>query len=204
MKPIRTITAEAAALPRANVDTDQIIPARFMSRSRSEGYGDQCFHDLRFDEGGAPTRDFPLNDLESPPGILVTAENFGCGSSREAAVYALMDYGVQAIVAPSFADIFHSNAGKNGLLTIKQPSERIDELISLLTEKPGTKGKVDLPAQHWRIGHLYGSFEIDPRLKYRLERGLDELSATMEHEDRIAAFEKTHLSTGTWRIPAAG
>ncbi|WP_244501759.1 3-isopropylmalate dehydratase small subunit [Stappia sp. ES.058] len=196
--------AEAAALPRANVDTDQIIPARFMSRSRSEGYGDQCFHDLRFNEHGTPARDFPLNHLKSPPGILVAADNFGCGSSREAAVYALMDYGVQVVIAPSFADIFQSNAGKNGLLTLEQPAEQVEKLLALLREKPGTKGEVDLPAQSWRIGSLSGTFEIAPRLKYRLERGLDELSATLEHQDRITAFEKTHLSPGTWRLPAAG
>jgi 3-isopropylmalate/(R)-2-methylmalate dehydratase small subunit len=204
MKPIQTIMAQAAALPRANLDTDQIIPARFMSRSRSEGYGDQCFHDLRFNEDGTPARNFPLNRLKSPPGILVAAENFGCGSSREAAVYALMDYGLQVVIAPSFADIFRTNAGKNGLLTLEQPAEQVEKLLALLSENPGTKGVIDLPAQSWRIGPFSGAFEIAARLKYRLERGLDELSATLEHQDRIAAFEKAHLSLGTWRMPDAG
>ena len=132
---------------------------------------------MRFNEDGTPARDFPLNRLKSPPGILVAADNFGCGSSREAAVYALMDYGVQVIIAPSFADIFHSNAGKNGLLTFEQPAKQVEKLLALLSEKPGTKGEVDLSAQSWRIGPFSGAFEIAPRLKYRLETGLDELSA---------------------------
>lgn len=201
MKPIRTISGPAAALPRANVDTDQIIPARFMSRSRAEGYGDQCFHDLRFAEDGSRRADFALNALPNGPTVLVADENFGCGSSREAAVYALMDFGVEVILAPSFGDIFRSNAGKNGLLTIALPSDCVLEIMDMLCSAPGTKISVDLPGQRLRAGNIDTGFEIDARLKYRLERGLDELSATLEQESRIADFEANHLGADTWRIP---
>lgn len=201
MTPISTITGPAAALPRANVDTDQIIPARFMSRSRAEGYGDQCFHDLRFAEDGTPRPDFPLNALPAGPTVLVAGDNFGCGSSREAAVYALLDYGVEVVVAPGFADIFRSNAGKNGLLTVALAPEIVAEMTAALQAAPGQEARLDLPAQTVTVGGIDARFEIDARLKYRLERGLDELSATLEHEAAIAAFETAHLPAGSWRIP---
>ncbi len=204
MKPIRTITGPAAVLPRANVDTDQIIPARFMSRSRAEGYGEQCFHDLRYAEDGAPRADWPLATLPKGPVVLVTDENFGCGSSREAAVYALMDYGVKVIIAPSFGDIFRSNAGKNGLLTITLPRNDVEEIGGILRAAPGMEVSVDLPGQRLHAGQVDTGFEIDARLKYRLERGLDELSATLEHEDLIADFEADHLGSSSWRIPRKG
>ncbi|MBY5973367.1 3-isopropylmalate dehydratase small subunit [Ferrimonas balearica] len=203
MKPITCITGPAAALPLTNVDTDQIIPARFMSRSRSEGYGDQCFHDLRFDENGGPALDFPLNALDMPPSVLVAGDNFGCGSSREAAVYALVDYGVEAVISTSFADIFRNNAGKNGLLTIPLPEAEVTALLAQLKEAPGTPAQVDLPAQTVTIGNHTLPFEIDERLKHRLLNGLDDLSATLQDEDRIAAFEARHFADAPWLRPGS-
>lgn len=201
MKSIQTITGPAATLPCANVDTDQIIPARFMSRSRADGYGGQCFYDLRFTQDGSPRADWPFNTLSEGPVVLVADENFGCGSSREAAVYALMDFGVKVLIAPSFGDIFRSNAGKNGLLTIALPKDSVEEINDMLRSAPKMEISVDLPGQRLCAGDMDTGFEIDTRLKYRLERGLDELSATLEQENRIAAFEEEHLGSSTWRIP---
>lgn len=201
MKPIQTINGPAAILDRANVDTDQIIPARFMSRARAEGYGSQCFYDLRFNQDGKPRSDWQLNTLTEGPVVLVTDENFGCGSSREAAVYALMDFGIEVLIAPSFGDIFRTNAGKNGLLPIVLPKHSVQEIKDILRSAPGTEISVDLPSQRLCAGEMDTTFEIDTRLKYRLECGLDELSATLQQENRIAAFEEEHLVSSTWRIP---
>ncbi|MBY6089290.1 3-isopropylmalate dehydratase small subunit [Maritimibacter alkaliphilus] len=201
MKPIKTLAGPAAALPFANVDTDQIIPARFMSRSRADGYGDQCFHDMRFDQDGAARAGFPLNALPEGPTVLVADDNFGCGSSREAAVYALLDYGVSAVIAPSFADIFRSNSGKNGLLTIALPPATVQALLAKLAEAPGTPAQVDLPAQRVTIGNEAFDFEIDPRLKHRLENGLDDLSATLQDADQIEAFEASYFGARPWIRP---
>jgi 3-isopropylmalate/(R)-2-methylmalate dehydratase small subunit len=201
MKPIQTIKGPAAALPSANVDTDQIIPSRFMSRSRDDGYGDQCFHDMRFAQDGTPRADWPLNAQSEGPTVLVADENFGCGSSREAAVYALMDFGVKTVIAPSFGDIFRSNAGKNGLLTIALTRDCVHGIMDLLRAAPDMEISIDLSGQRVRAGDMETGFEIDARLKYRLERGLDELSATLELENCIAAFETDHLRSGNWRIP---
>ncbi|HBB81685.1 MAG TPA: 3-isopropylmalate dehydratase small subunit, partial [Sulfitobacter sp.] len=192
----------AAVLPRANVDTDQIIPARFMSRSRSEGYGDQCFHDLRFSDNGTPRMEWPLGDSPHGPTVLIADENFGCGSSREAAVYALIDYGVEVVIAPSFADIFRSNAGKNGLLTISLPRDCVREIMDLLRRTPETTITIDLPRQRVQAGAMEIGFDVDGRLKYRLERGLDELSATLEFESAIADFETGHFGSYSWTKPS--
>jgi 3-isopropylmalate/(R)-2-methylmalate dehydratase small subunit len=201
MKPIQTITGQAASLARANIDTDQIIPARFMNRSRAEGYGDQCFYDLRFFEDGSPREDWLIPNSSERPTILLAHENFGCGSSREAAVYALMDFGIQVMIAPSFGDIFRSNAGKNGLLTVALPRELVNEIMDALRTMPEMAVTIDLPAQRLRAGDLVVGFEIDALLKNRLERGLDELSVTLELEKCIASFEAEHLRPSTWRIP---
>ncbi|KAA2312978.1 3-isopropylmalate dehydratase small subunit [Pseudooceanicola sediminis] len=202
MKPITTLCGAAAALPLGNVDTDQIIPARFMSRSRSEGYGEQCFHDLRFDGAGRPHSDFALNALPRPPAVLVAGDNFGCGSSREAAVYALLDYGVQAVVSSSFADIFRSNAGKNGLLTIQLAEAELSRILAALKADPGKDAEVDLPAQTLRIGEMETmTFDIDAGLKHRLLNGLDDLSATLQNEDQIATFEGRYFANAPWVRP---
>jgi len=200
MTPITTLTGTAIALPRANVDTDQIIPARFMSRSRNEGYGEQCFYDLRFDEAGAPRADFPLKDLAQAPGILVAGDNFGCGSSREAAVYALLDYGIAAVIAPSFADIFRSNAGKNGLLTIALDVKTVQSLTDMLTDQPDIPAEINLPAQRLVIGPHALDFKIDGGLKHRLINGLDDLAATLQDLPRIEDFESRYYAAHPWAI----
>src|SRR3712207_1076567 len=146
MTPFRRFTAVACALPLSSIDTDQLIPARFMKRSRAEGYGPCLLYDLRFDESGTPRADFPLNDPASAgAGVLVARRNFGAGSSREAAVYALVDYGIRCVVAPSFGDIFASNAVNNGLLPARV-SEADGEALIAAVQGGAREVSVDLEA----------------------------------------------------------
>ena len=151
MQPFTIATGPGVVLARDNIDTDQLIPARFMKRTRSEGYGDQLLYDLRFREDGAPVADFPLNRMAERPALMVAGENFGCGSSREAAVYALVDHGIRAVVAGSFADIFRGNAAKNGLLTIALGEAGRQRLASFIGERvrPGTSPSI---SRHRRSG----------------------------------------------------
>ena len=177
MKPVRIVKGRVAVLDRADVDTDQIVPKQFLKRIERTGYGEFLFHDWRKDP------DFELNrpDAEGAT-ILLAGRNFGCGSSREHAAWALQDYGFEAVVAPSFGDIFASNSAQIGLLTITLPPEQVKELI-------GAGGlTIDLEAQ--TVGPF--RFEIDPFLKHRLLNGLDDIGLTLEHEDEIAAFESAH------------
>ncbi|WP_118134516.1 3-isopropylmalate dehydratase small subunit [Oceanicella sp. SM1341] len=202
MTPFTTVTGPGAALPRDNVDTDQLIPARFMKRSRTEGYGDQLLHDLRFDPEGRPRPDFPLNRLPAPPALLVAGANFGCGSSREAAVYALWDHGIRTVVASGFADIFRNNAARNGLLTVALPEAERATLCAWLEAHPGAETHVDLEAQRIEAERLAPiAFDIDPQVKRRLLLGLDELSETLEEEESIARFEAAYLAATPWALP---
>jgi 3-isopropylmalate/(R)-2-methylmalate dehydratase small subunit len=191
MTPFTTLAGEAVALPAANIDTDQIIPARFLRKERSAGYQNFLFHDLREDGG------FPLNG--HAPCILVAGPNFGCGSSREGAVYALVDAGIRCVIAPSFGDIFAGNAAKNGLLTIVLPTEQVETLIASL---PG-RMQVDLPAQRLTFpdGAEHG-FEIDAFRKRCLVQGLDDIGLTLEHAEHIAAFQHEDCAARAWAIPA--
>jgi len=182
MTPFGVLRGRAAMLPRANVDTDQIIPARFLRKPRAAGYQAYLFADLRNEEP-----DFPLRGGEA---ILVAGENFGCGSSREGAVYALVDAGIRCVIAPSFGDIFAGNAGKNGLLTVTLPTGGFaaGEMI------------VDLPAQLIRAGDRHFAFAIDPFRKKCLIEGLDDIDLTLEHAASIAAHE---ASLPAWTMPRA-
>jgi len=186
------VSGAAVALDRTNVDTDQIIPSRFLRKPRSAGYQNFLFHDLRREDAA-----FPLNGAQ--PVVLVGAANFGCGSSREGAVYALVDAGIRCVVAPSFGDIFAGNAGKNGLLTIVLP----DALAAALRAQLPADVTVDLPGQrlHFPDGSVH-SFEMDPFRKRCLIEGLDDIGLTLEHADRIVAFQAEDRAQRPWAVPA--
>jgi 3-isopropylmalate/(R)-2-methylmalate dehydratase small subunit len=199
MQAFKNLDAVAAPMARPNVDTDQIVPARYLRKPRNLGFGDYLFRDLRFDKDGRE-RDFVLNK----PGyrdakILVAERNFGCGSSRESAVYALWDYGFRAVIAPSFGDIFFGNSFMNGLLLVVLPPADVAALIAALEAKPGAHIKVDLAAQTvtGADGKTY-TFEIDAYRKRCLLEGLDELAFTLSQCDAIAAFEQRHTTEMPW------
>ncbi len=202
MQPVTTVTGIACPLGLANVDTDQIIPARFMVRSRAEGYGRCLFHDLRFDAGGVPNADFALNQprFTAAP-VLVARGNFGSGSSREAAVYALWDFGVRCVIAPSFGDIFASNATKNGLLTATIGEAETEALLDLLSAKGAPEVTVDLAAQSITTGDLRITFAIDPTRRLQLLEGWDDIDLTLRHRAAIDAFKRTLASTRPWAVP---
>jgi 3-isopropylmalate/(R)-2-methylmalate dehydratase small subunit len=199
VQAFKNLDAVAAPVARPNVDTDQIVPARFLRKPRNLGFGDYLFRDLRLDKDGRE-RDFVLNE----PGyrdakILVAERNFGCGSSREAAVYALWDYGFRAVIAPSFGDIFFGNSFMNGLLLIVLPEADVAALIAALDAKPGAHMQVDLAAQTvtGADGKTY-RFDIDAYRKRCLIEGLDELAFTLSQRDAIAAFEQKHAAAMPW------
>ncbi|GHD56870.1 3-isopropylmalate dehydratase small subunit [Thalassobaculum fulvum] len=204
MTPFDTLTAPAVPLRLANVDTDQLLPGRFLRKPRSDGYDNYLFHDVRRDADGALRPDFPLNDPRwAGAPILVADRNFGGGSSREGAVYALVDAGIRAVIAPSFGDIFYSNAIKNGLLPIRLPVEAIERLWQIAEVDPSAPLTVDLAAQTVRPanGEPVG-FEIDPFHKSCLLAGTDDIDLTLEHADAISAFERSDRAARPWRAPA--
>ena len=189
----------ATALDRENVDTDQLIPARFMSTPRSEGYGAFLLHDLRNDTNGNPVSDFPLNVVPNAS-VLVSRRNFGSGSSREAAVYALMDFGIRVVIAPSFGDIFASNAVNNGLLPARVSEAQADEAIRKLVEGP-LDASVDLVKRSIRLGKLTFDFTIDDVWQQKLINGWDDIDLTQNHKQAIAAFRAQHVTGMPWAIP---
>jgi 3-isopropylmalate/(R)-2-methylmalate dehydratase small subunit len=202
MKPFTTLTAVAAPLDMANVDTDKIIPARFLRKLRSAdaGYERYLFYDLRFDANGDERPDFVLNQAPYRAAkILVADVNFGCGSSREGAVYAMMDHGLRAVIAPTFGDIHYANEIQNGMLPAVLPEEVCRELRSQLRERPGSEVTIDLPSQTVTdtrgVAH---SFHIDPVYKERLLNGLDEVGLVLEHLPEIEAFEKRRFAERPW------
>jgi 3-isopropylmalate/(R)-2-methylmalate dehydratase small subunit len=190
-EPFTTLTAIAAPLEMPNVDTDQILPARFLRRPRDERYATYGFHDLRFNPDGTPQPGFILNRAPfDRAGILVAARNFGVGSSREAAVYALLALGIRCVVAESFGDIFFSNALKNGLLPVRLPEPAVTALRDLVLAAPGTALTVDLPRN--RLSAPDGTahdFVIPPFSRDCLLRGLDEIGLTLTLLPEIEAFE---------------
>jgi 3-isopropylmalate/(R)-2-methylmalate dehydratase small subunit len=200
MEPFGCLEAVAVPLPIPNVDTDQIIPARFLARARSDGFADVLFHDLRFTENGHPRADFVLNRSEfASARILVADANFGCGSSREHAVWALFDFGFRAVIAPSFGDIFRNNCYKNGLLPLLLPAERVATLRQVLQERPGTSIRIDLPAQQiFGPDGVVDGFSIDPFRKRLLIEGVEEISFTLGLRDSITAFERSFEAEFSW------
>ena len=197
-------TLRAAAVPYigVNVDTDQILPARFLSKPRAGGFGQYLFHDLRFDESGKERAGFVLNQPAFRKArILVGEENFACGSSRENAVWAVSDYGFRAVVASSFGDIFYSNSLKNGLLPVVLKRDAVASIIAGLQAHPGGSIAIDLGAQ--TVTALDGSthhFDIDPFSKQCLINGIDEMDYTLSQMDKIDAFERRHAAEMGWTV----
>jgi 3-isopropylmalate/(R)-2-methylmalate dehydratase small subunit len=179
-------------LDSANVDTDAIIPKQFLQKVNRIGFGKHLFHDWRFldDAGQQPNPEFVLNQPQfAGASILLARENFGCGSSREHAPWALADYGFKTIIAPSFADIFYGNAINNGMVPVRLKEEEVDALFQLVAAKQGIEIEVDLEANQVRAGELSFSFEIDEFRRYCLLNGLDAIGLTLQHEAAISAFE---------------
>lgn len=192
MRAVGVVRGRVVPLDRTHVDTDQIIPAKHLKRIERTGYGPLAFEAWRADP------DFVLNNpAYSGAKIMLTRENFGCGSSREHAVWALEGLGIEALVGVSFADIFASNSFQGGLLTVELAELDIDQLMEMVKTEPARELVVDLPAQ--TVGTDDGSFlrrfEIDPYRKYRLQRGLDDISMTLEYQDDILAFEEARAQT---------
>ncbi|HLM49554.1 MAG TPA: 3-isopropylmalate dehydratase small subunit [Solirubrobacteraceae bacterium] len=180
MEPISKVAGPISVLDRADVDTDQIIPKQFLKRVERTGFGEFLFHDWKQEAG------WQLH----PHPILVTGRNFGCGSSREHAPWALQDYGFKAIVAPTFADIFYSNCTKIGLLPVPLPE---DDVRALMGEE---EAEIDLTTQYVAFGGRIVSFDIDPQLKHRLLNGLDDIALALEREQDIAAYERERERPG--------
>ena len=182
----------AVPLDSANVDTDAIIPKQFLQKVNRIGFGKHLFHDWRFldDAGQQPNPEFVLNQPQfAGASILLARENFGCGSSREHAPWALADYGFKTIIAPSFADIFYGNAINNGMVPVRLKEEEVEALFQLVAAQPGIEIDVDLEANQVRAGALTFGFEIDEFRRYCLLNGLDAIGLTLQHEAAISAFE---------------
>ncbi len=206
MQPFTVLTAVAAPLEIASVDTGMILPGRYMRRHRRPGhdYGEAFLYDLRFDEAGRPRADFVLNDpAYRDAKILVTDRDFGCGSSREGAAFAVMDFGLRALVGSSFGEIFQVNCIQNGILAMTLPETIIQDLWRQLRERPGAEMTIDLPNQSLiapdRSAH---AFEISPLRKDRLVRGIDDIDVTLEYRDAIESFELKRRAAMPW-LPTA-
>ena len=192
MQEFKQHTGLAAPLDAANVDTDQIIPKQFLQKVSKLGFGKHLFHDWRFldDAGEQPNPEFVLNAPRyQGASILLARENFGNGSSREHAPWALADYGLRAIIAPSFADIFYGNSLNNGLLVVRLKAEEVDALFKLVEANEGQTITVDLENQQVRAGELCFDFAIDEFRRYCIMNGLDNIGLTLQHSDAIDAFE---------------
>jgi len=199
MRPFTELHAKAAPLDVANLDTDQIIPKQFLKTVEREGLGKGLFYDLRFDAEGRAKPDFVLNDPRyAGAGVLIAGDNFGCGSSREHAPWALLDYGVQCVIAPSFADIFYNNCFQNGLLPVALPA---DAVRALMDEAKGGNHvfSIDLAAQTVTApsGKQF-RFEIDPARKEKLLKGLDSIGETLQHAGDIDSYEHRHALAQPW------
>jgi 3-isopropylmalate/(R)-2-methylmalate dehydratase small subunit len=198
MIPIDKLTSTAAPLPLPNIDTDQIIPKQFLKRIERTGYEDFLFYDWRYtfdDKGNATTNpDFVLNKPEyKGANILIAERNFGCGSSREHAAWALNQFGFLAVIAPTFADIFYSNAGKNGIILCRLTEEEVATLLARSTANPQHKITINLEAQTVTDDEGFSAhFEIDPFRKYCLLNGLDDIGLTLRHVDQLQRYESKH------------
>ena len=212
MKAFTTLTALVAPLDRANIDTDAIIPKQFLKSIRRAGFGPYLFDEWRYLDHGEPdmdcgnrplNKDFVLNQPQYQGAqILLTRENFGCGSSREHAPWALEDYGFRAIIAPSFADIFFNNCFKNGILPIVLPAETVDQLFSEMAE--GYQLTIDLQAQTITTpsGQAIG-FSVDENRRHRLLNGLDDIALSLQHADKIKAYEAERAKRAPWLFKEA-
>jgi 3-isopropylmalate/(R)-2-methylmalate dehydratase small subunit len=199
MKPFRTLHSPVAPLDRVNVDTDQIIPKQFLKRIERTGYGEFLFFDWRYkrdEQAGTqgPNPDFELNfPRYQGAEILVTNKNFGCGSSREHAAWALSDYGFRCVISPSFADIFYSNAAKNGILLVTLPQEQVELLLERAAMHPGYSLTVSLETNEVADDHgFHASFAIDPFRRDCLLNGLDDIGLSLRHSEHVDQFEQRH------------
>jgi 3-isopropylmalate/(R)-2-methylmalate dehydratase small subunit len=208
MEPFKSHRGKIATLRRANVDTDQIIPKQFLKSIRRTGYGENLFFDWRYLPDGKPNPDFELNQARfQHASVLVTGNNFGCGSSREHAVWAVKQYGFCAIIAPEreaipgFADIFHNNCVKNGVLCIQLKESEVEEIFQMVDRYEGLEATVNLEEQRVTLQlpeEISFHFTIDAAVKDHLIAGLDEIGHTLKDEAKIAAFEKTHNPQKFW------
>jgi 3-isopropylmalate/(R)-2-methylmalate dehydratase small subunit len=200
MDKFTTLTGVAAPLNMINVDTDKIIPKNYLKTIKRTGLGKALFAEMRYDEAGRENPDFLLN--KGPfrnATILVSGENFGCGSSREHAPWALLDFGIRCVIAPSYADIFFGNCFKNGILPMILPEARVNELLRFLLELPGAEITVDLPAQTVTgPDGKVDKFEIDPFRKHCLVNGLDDIGLTLQKEVAIKAYEGKVAAERPW------
>jgi len=195
LMPFVRHTGKCAALPRADVDTDQIVPKQFLKRVERTGFGPALFHDWRYRPDGSENPEFELNQPEAADAtILIAGANFGCGSSREHAVWALAEYGFRAVLAPSFADIFSANCCQNGLVPVRLPADAIADLVRRCrVGGGGFRLTIDLEQQRVDDGAGFSTtFSMEPYRREMLLRGLDEIGRTLLQEDRIAAFERSH------------
>ncbi len=200
MDKFTTLQGIAAPFPMVNVDTDRIIPARFLKTIKKTGLGKNLFNELRYNEDGSEKPGFILNKpAYRETKVLVAGDNFGCGSSREHAPWALVDFGIRCVIAPSFADIFNNNASKNGMLLIALPQETVDKLMEDAEKGGNARLSVDLEKQ--QIVRPDGEtidFDIDPFKKHCLLNGLDDIALTLQKDDKISAFESTHKAGQPW------
>jgi 3-isopropylmalate/(R)-2-methylmalate dehydratase small subunit len=194
MQPFRVHKGHVAPLDRANVDTDQIIPKQFLKRIERTGFGEFLFYDWRRSKDGSPDPAFPLNQPRyKGASILVARKNFGCGSSREHAVWALEDFGFRAVVAPSFADIFANNCVQNGVLTVVLPDHQVAQIIQRADETPNYQLTIDLEQGKMRDDQGFSAdFQIEQSTRHRLLNGLDDIGLTLVQEAEIAAYEARH------------
>lgn len=203
-QPFTTLEAVAAPFDAENVDTDQILPARFLKKPRDEAYGSYLFHDLRFADDGTEIADFVLNrPAFRGAAIIVANSNFGCGSSREGAVYTLYDYGIRSIIAPGYSDIFYNNCLRNGIVPVRLAGETCARMRAALTRQPGRCIAVDLEKQQVRDteGAIH-SFDIDPFPRELLRSGLDEIGLTLSMLPRIEALEREYHRATPWSMPS--
>ena len=198
MQPFRKLTSTVQPLDRANVDTDQIIPKQFLKRIERTGYGEFLFFDWRRTAAGDPDPSFELNDPRFKGSqILIAGKNFACGSSREHAAWALSDYGFRVVIAPTFADIFFSNAGKNGIVLARLSEEQVAELLHNAKTIPNYQLTVSLEAQTVTDGRGFSAtFEVDPFRKFCLLEGLDDIGLTLRHASALDTFETKHDAAG--------
>ena len=200
MDKFNKLTGVAAPLRMINVDTDIIIPKQFLKTVKRTGLGVHAFNDIRYNEDGSEKEDFALNKpAYKNAGILITGENFGCGSSREHAPWAILDMGIRCIIAPSFADIFYNNSFKNGILPIVLPQNQVDQLMNEAENNPDAPLEIDLENQTIKRGNQFTfDFEIDPFRKHCLLNGLDDIGLTLEKKAHIATFEKKDKEKRSW------
>ncbi len=206
MEPFRTLTSLAAPLDRTNVDTDQIIPKQFLKRIERTGYGDFLFFDWRRTASGDADPSFVLNDPRYKGArILIAGKNFACGSSREHAAWALSDFGFRVVIAPTFADIFFSNAGKNGIVLVRLSEEQVAKLIENAKAIPNYQLTVSLEEQTVTDSLGFNAtFEVDPFRKFCLIEGLDDIGLTLRHEAALDAYEAKHDEAGWLKAKSSG